>query len=260
LAFLFLWSAKKPQNKSLSIGSEMKKTIIVVPTYNEIGNIFLIYEKIFKAVGNLNLLIVDDNSPDGTGAAADELAAKDNRVSVLHRQGKLGLGSAYIHGMKYAIENGYELIVAMDADLSHDPANLPRMLELTKEYDLVIGSRYVKDGGMVNWGVGRFFISRLANFFCKFVLVIKQQDCSGGYKCYRAELLKKIGMDNFFSFGYSFQVEILYRALCQKAKVVEFPIIFVNRHEGESKLTPSELLQFGWTVLKLRWLSWFGLL
>jgi dolichol-phosphate mannosyltransferase len=236
----------------------MEKTIIVVPTYNEIGNIFVVYEKIFKAVGNLNLVIVDDNSPDGTGAAADELAKKDNRVFVIHRKGKMGLGSAYIHGMKFAIDNGFDFIVAMDADLSHDPANLPRMIEMTKEYDLVIGSRYVKDGGMVNWGLGRFFISRLANFFCKTILQIKQEDCSGGYKCYRAELLKKIGMDNFFSFGYSFQVEILYRALRLNARVIEIPIVFVNRHEGESKLSMQELLQFGWTVLKLRWLAWIN--
>jgi dolichol-phosphate mannosyltransferase len=236
----------------------MKKTIIVVPTFNEIGNIFVIYEKIFKAVKNLNLLIVDDNSPDGTGVAADELAKRDNRVFVIHREKKLGLGSAYIHGMKYSLDQGFDFIVAMDADLSHDPVNLPRMIEMMKDSDLVIGSRYVKDGGMVNWGVGRFFISRLANFFCKSILAIKQEDCSGGYKCYRAELLKKIDMDKIFSFGYSFQVEILYRALRLNAKVIEIPIVFVNRHEGESKLSVSELLQFGWTVCKLRWLAWFN--
>ncbi len=237
----------------------MKRTLVVVPTFNEIGNIFQVYEKIFKAVDDLHLLIVDDNSPDGTGAAADELAKKDERVSVIHRKGKQGLGSAYIHGMKYALEKGFNLVVAMDADLSHDPANLPKMIALTEEYDLVIGSRYVKDGGMVNWGVGRFFISRLANGFCRVVLDIHQQDCSGGYKCYRAELLKTIGMDNFFSYGYSFQVEILYRALKKGAKVIEVPIIFVNRHEGKSKLTINELAQFGWTVLKLRFFAWFGL-
>lgn len=236
----------------------MGKTIIVVPTYNEIGNIFLIYEKIFKSVDNLNLLIVDDNSPDGTGAAADDLAKRDNRVFVIHRKGKMGLGSAYIHGMKFALDNGFDFIVAMDADLSHDPANLPRMIEMAKEYDLVIGSRYIKDGGMVNWGLGRFFISRFANHICKIILQIKQEDCSGGYKCYRAGLLKEIGMDNFFSDGYSFQVEILYRALRLGAKVTEIPIIFVNRHEGESKLSMHELFQFGWTVLKLRWLAWIN--
>src|ERR1700677_4155792 len=177
----------------------MEKTIIVVPTYNEIGNIFVIYEKIFKAVDNLNLLIVDDNSPDGTGYAANELAKKDNRVFVIHRREKMGLGWAYVHGMKFALDKGFDFVVAMDAVLSHDPANLPRMIEMMKKYDLVIGSRYVKDGGMVNWGVGRFFISRLANYLCKNILQIKQEDCSGGYKCYRAGLLKKIGMDSFFS-------------------------------------------------------------
>jgi dolichol-phosphate mannosyltransferase len=236
----------------------MKKTIIVVPTFNEIGNIFVMYEKIFKTVENLNLLIVDDNSPDGTGVAADELAKKDNRVFVIHREKKLGLGSAYIHGMKYSLDKGFDFIVAMDADLSHDPVNLPRMIKMMKNYDLVIGSRYVKDGGMVNWGAGRFFISRLANFFCKNILAIKQGDCSGGYKCYRAELLKKIDMNKIFSFGYSFQVEILYRALRLNAKVIEIPIVFVNRHEGKSKLSVSELLQFGRTVCKLRWLAWFN--
>ncbi len=236
----------------------MKKTIIVVPTYNEIGNIFVIYEKIFNVVENLNLLIVDDNSPDGTGTAADKLAEKDDRVFVIHREKKLGLGSAYIHGMNYSIDKGFDFIVAMDADLSHDPINLPRMIEMMEKFDLVIGSRYVKDGGMVNWGAGRFFISRLANLFCKIILLIKQEDCSGGYKCYRAELLKKIGMDKIFSFGYSFQVEILYRALRLKAKVVEVPIVFVNRHEGESKLSMRELFQFGWTICKLRWLAWFN--
>jgi len=236
----------------------MKKTIIVVPTFNEIGNIFVIYEKIFKAVENLNLLIVDDNSPDGTGIAADELAKKDNRVFVIHREKKLGLGSAYIQGMKYSVDNGFDFVVAMDADLSHDPANLPRMIEMMKDSDLVIGSRYVKDGGMVNWGAGRFFISRLANFVCKIILLIKQEDCSGGYKCYSAELLKKIGLEKIFSFGYSFQVEILYRALRLNAKVIEIPIVFVNRHEGESKLSVRELFQFGWTVCKLRWLAWFN--
>jgi dolichol-phosphate mannosyltransferase len=236
----------------------MNKTIIVVPTFNEIDNIFVIYEKIFKAVENLNLLIVDDNSPDGTGIAAEELAKIDNRVFVIHRKKKLGLGSAYIHGMKYSIDKGFDFVVAMDADLSHDPVNLPRMIKMMKDYDLVIGSRYVKDGGMVNWGAGRFFISRLANFFCKSMLGIEQEDCSGGYKCYQAELLKKIDMDKIFSFGYSFQVEILYRALRLNAKVIEIPIVFINRHKGESKLSAGELLKFGWTVCKLRWLAWFN--
>lgn len=234
------------------------KTIIVVPTYNEKGNIKRIYEKIFMASHASHLLIVDDNSPDGTGEIADELALRDKRVRVLHRPGKQGLGSAYVHGMKYALEKGYKNVIAMDADLSHDPKNLPKMLEMIQRYDLVIGSRYVKDGGMVNWNARRFLISQLANLFCRWILGLKQADCSGGYKCYRSALLRQIGLDRVFSRGYSFQVEILYRAIRAGAQVMEIPIIFVNRHEGESKLSARELVAFGWTVLKLRLFSWMG--
>jgi dolichol-phosphate mannosyltransferase len=235
-----------------------QKTIIVVPTYNEKGNIERVYRQIFKATKACHLLVVDDNSPDGTGRIADGIAKRDKRVFVLHRQGKMGLGSAYIQGMKYALEMGYQNVVAMDADLSHDPINLPKMLERIKDHDLVIGSRYVKDGGMVNWNARRFLISQLANLYCRLVLGLTQADCSGGYKCYRADLLRKIGMDRIFSKGYSFQVEILYRAVRAGAKVLEIPIIFVNRHEGKSKLSGRELVGFGWTVLKLKWLSWIG--
>jgi dolichol-phosphate mannosyltransferase len=233
-------------------------TIIVVPTYNEKGNICNIYEKIFKASRLSHLLIVDDNSPDGTGKIADELAKKDKRVQVLHRAGKQGLGSAYVAGMRYALEKGYQNVIAMDADLSHDPANLPKMLELSKTHDLVIGSRYVKDGGMVNWNARRFLISQLANMYCRILLGLKQADCSGGFKCYRTEMLKRIDLDKVFARGYSFQVEILYRAVRQKARVIEIPIIFVNRHEGESKLNFGELAGFAWTVLKLKGMSLLG--
>ncbi len=234
------------------------QTLIVVPTYNEKGNIETVYRKIFLVTKACDLLVVDDNSPDGTGKIADQLAKKDNRVRVLHRVSKNGLGTAYIEGMQFALNKGYERVIAMDADLSHDPINIPKMLELSKEYDLVIGSRYVHDGGMVNWGIGRFFISRFANAVTKWVLGLKPEDCSGGYKCYRAELLKMIDLKKIFSPGYSFQVEILFRAVRLNAKVKEFPIIFVNRHEGESKLSFRELAQFAQTVWRLRWLAWMG--
>ncbi len=240
--------------KSIASG----KTIIVVPTYNEKGNLPNVYQRIFKAAKSCHLLIVDDNSPDGTGQLADGIARKDKRVFVLHRQGKLGLGSAYVAGMRYALEKGYQNVIAMDADLSHDPANLPKMLDLVKSHDLVIGSRYVKDGGMVNWNARRFLISQLANLFCRSILGLTQADCSGGFKCYRSSLLQKIGMDQVFSRGYNFQVEILYRAVRAGATIIEIPIIFVDRHEGESKLNKGELLAFGWTILKLKLLSWMG--
>jgi dolichol-phosphate mannosyltransferase len=232
------------------------QTLIVVPTYNEKGNIETVYKKIFLATKACDLLVVDDNSPDGTGRIADQIARKDKRVKVLHRSSKSGLGTAYVEGMQFALDQGYQRVIAMDADLSHDPSNIPKMLDWAREYDLVIGSRYVHDGGMVNWGVGRFFISRLANNMTKWLLGLKPEDCSGGYKCYRAELLKRIGLKKIFSPGYSFQVEILYRAVRLNAKVKEFPIIFVNRHEGESKLSIRELALFAGTLCKLIWMTW----
>jgi dolichol-phosphate mannosyltransferase len=234
------------------------KVLIVIPTYNEKKNIQLLYLKIRRYVRDAQLLIVDDGSPDGTGAVADDLAKKDSLVHVLHRPQKMGLGTAYVAGFQYALKRGYKFVLAMDADLSHDPSNIPIMINLMKDYDLVIGSRYVKDGGMVNWGIGRFLISKFANGFLKFVLDIRQKDCSGGYKCYRSDLLKGIHMERIFSKGYAFQVEILYRALRLDAKIIEIPIIFVNRHEGESKLNLSELINFAKTVFKLRLLSWGG--
>ncbi len=234
------------------------QTLIVVPTYNEKGNIETVYQKIFCATKACDLLFVDDNSPDGTGKIAETISCRDSHVKVLHRPEKMGLGSAYVHGMEKAVEWDYRFVIAMDADLSHDPANIPRMLELVRVNDLIIGSRYVKDGGMVNWGMWRFFISRSANHFARWILGIRFQDCSGGYKCYRVDLLRKIGLQKIFSFGYSFQVEILFRALRAGAKIDEFPIVFVNRHEGESKLTAREMLQYVMTVLKLRWMAWAG--
>ena len=242
----------------LSKRSRRHKTVIVVPTYNELGNIQEIYRKIFKATRDCDLLIVDDNSPDGTGKAVEELSRKDRRVRALHRKGKMGLGSAYVAGMSFALEKGYENVIAMDADLSHDPANIPRMLELIRRYDLVIGSRYVKDGGMVNWNARRFLISQLANLYCRLLLGLTQADCSGGYKCYRTGLLKKINLEKVFAKGYSFQVEILFRGVRAGARVAEIPIIFVNRHVGESKLNVGELWGFAWTVLRLRWQAWIG--
>ncbi len=231
-------------------------TLIVVPTYNEAGNLGAVYRKIFKSVPGADLLVVDDGSPDGTGEMADRLAKKDRRVRVLHRSGKQGLGSAYVAGMKFALESGYDRVVAMDADLSHDPRNIPRMLDLSRSYDLVIGSRYVPDGGMANWGVFRLGISKSANLFLKALLGVNQLDCTGGFKCYRADLLKRIRLDRVFSPGYSFQVEILYRSLRANARVVEIPILFVNRHKGESKLNFREVSGFFWTVLRLRVQAW----
>jgi len=234
------------------------RVLVVVPTYNERGNLPEVYQRVFKAVPRANLLIVDDNSPDGTGDLAESMAKRDKRVKVMHRGAKSGLGSAYVAGFQWALDHGYASVVAMDADLSHDPSMIPKKIQLSKESDLVIGSRYVPGGGMVRWGLERFAISRSANWFLKILLGLREADCTGGFKCYSASLLRKIGMGNIFSPGYSFQVEILFRAHRVGARVREFPIVFVNRHEGESKLNLKEVTGFFKTVLWLRALAWAG--
>jgi len=234
------------------------KTLVIVPTYNEIENLGQMYERIIKAHGGVDILVVDDGSPDGTGRMADRLAKKDRRVHVLHRAGKLGLGTAVLAGFRYALEHGYKLITTIDADLSHDPAYIPQMLSLMGQYDMVIGSRYVRDGGMVNWSIRRLIISMIANLMLKKILGIQQKDCSGGFKCYRAGLIRKIGIDRIISPGYVFYVEILYRALKAGARVKEIPIIFVNRGKGKSKISLGEVVGYAKNIFKLKFLTMIG--
>jgi dolichol-phosphate mannosyltransferase len=235
-----------------------RKTIVIVPTYNEIENLLTIYRRITRAYEKCDILIIDDGSPDGTGQLANQLAARDRRIKVMHRPGKQGLGTAVIAGFRYALEKHYELIITIDADLSHDPAYIPHMLSLMQEYDLVVGSRYVRDGGMVNWSIRRLLISLFANFMIKKILKINQADCSGGFKCFTADLLRRIRPDSIISKGYVFYVEILYRALRLGAKVKEIPIIFVNRDLGRSKLGWNEVMGYAVNVFRLRWLQFLG--
>jgi glycosyltransferase involved in cell wall biosynthesis len=230
----------------------MNKTLVLVPTYNESQNIERVYGRIFKHAKGCDLLFIDDNSPDGTGEIAERIARRDRRVKVLHRPEKGGLGTAYIEGLRRGLAAGYRYIVAMDADLQHDPVSIPRMLDLMKDYDLVIGSRYVTGGVMANWGRGRVFISALANLLARWILGLSPRDCTGGYKCYKADLLRKVDLGGIYSRGYVFQVEILHRLERAGARVAEVPIIFRIRHFGASKLSVGELLHFGWTILRLR--------
>jgi glycosyltransferase involved in cell wall biosynthesis len=235
-----------------------RRTLIIVPTYNEIENLRTIYKRITGVVKTCGILIIDDGSPDGTGRLADQLAATDKRIQVLHRPGKLGLGSAVVTGFRYALDKGYELVITIDADLSHDPVYIPQMLELIQEYDLVIGSRYVRDGGMVNWSIKRLLVSMFANYMLKKILEIEQSDCSGAYKCYTADLLRKIQIDRIISKGYVFYVEILYRAIKAGARIKEIPIIFVNRGKGKSKLGLNEVVGYAVNIFRLRWLTLIG--
>lgn len=225
------------------------KTLIIIPTYNEVENLRPLLEAIFSNAAQTDILIVDDNSPDGTGVLADSLHEADPRVHVLHRTGKLGLGTAYIAGFKYAIAQGYDAAFEMDADFSHDPKYLPDFLKAIENADLVIGSRYIKGGDTPNWTLLRRFISGGGNTFSRFVLNLPIHDCTAGYRCYRREVLESIDLDSVQALGYAFQVEMAYRVLKGGFKVVEIPIIFLDRRVGKSKMSRTIFVEgFLWVI------------
>ncbi len=228
------------------------KTLIIIPTYNEAENLRPLLEAIFSFVATTDILIVDDNSPDGTGELADSIASQDSRVHVLHRPGKLGLGTAYIAGFKYAIAHGYEAAFEMDADFSHDPRYLPDFLAAIEHADLVIGSRYVRGGGTPNWSLVRRFISGGGNIFARFMLGIPVHDCTAGYRCYRRKVLESIDLDTIQSQGYAFQVELAYRVMQQGFRIVEIPIIFMDRRVGKSKMSRKIVIEAFAYVLRTR--------
>jgi len=228
------------------------KTIILIPTYNEYDNLRPLLEAIFTNAPETDVLIIDDNSPDGTGKLADEIHQEDQRVHVMHRPGKLGLGTAYIAGFKHAIDHGYDAAFEMDADFSHDPRYLPDFLQAIKQADLVIGSRYVKNGGTPNWSLLRRFISGGGNIFARTVLGLPIHDCTAGYRCYRRKVLERIDLDSIQSQGYAFQVELVYRVLQQGFKVVEIPIIFMDRRVGKSKMSRKIFIEGLLYVLRTR--------
>lgn len=213
------------------------KTLVIVPTYNELENLPLLLKEIFSNAPATDVLVVDDNSPDGTGALADKMSAEDSRVHVLHRSGKLGLGTAYIAGFKYAIAQGYDAAFEMDADFSHDPRYLPDFLAKIEHADLVIGSRYIPGGSTPNWSWGRRLISGCGNIFARTVLFMPVHDCTAGFRCYRRRVLESIGLDSIRSQGYGFQVELAYRVQKYGFKIVETPIVFMDRRVGKSKMS-----------------------
>jgi dolichol-phosphate mannosyltransferase len=227
------------------------KSIIIIPTYNEKENIEKLIEEIRKLNRDFRILIIDDNSPDGTGRIADELAIKHSEVCVLHRSAKLGLGTAYITGFKYALENNYDLVFTMDADFSHQPKYLIDLLEKAKEYDLVIGSRYVKDGEIQNWPLHRLILSRGANIYVRMVTRLPIFDSTGGFNCYRKEVLEKIDLDTIISDGYAFQIEMKYRLWEKGFSIKEVPITFIERARGTSKISRRIIFQAFFLVWKL---------
>ncbi|HEX9052066.1 MAG TPA: polyprenol monophosphomannose synthase [Anaeromyxobacter sp.] len=220
-----------------------RRAVICLPTYNERDNLAPIVAAIHAAAPQVDALVVDDRSPDGTGAVADALAARDPRVKVLHRPGKEGLGKAYLAAFAWALERGYGLVLEMDADFSHDPAHLPAILEAAREADLVLGSRYVPGGGTVNWGLGRKIVSRGGSVYARAVLGVRVRDLTGGFKCFRREVLEGIDLPSVECTGYAFQIELTYRALLRGFRVREVPIVFRDRRVGQSKMSKGIVLE-----------------
>jgi dolichol-phosphate mannosyltransferase len=216
----------------------MAEALIIVPTYNEAENVRGIAAELLAALPAADLLFVDDNSPDGTGDIQDEIAASNPRVHVLHRAGKLGLGTAYIAGFQWGLPRGYQFLFEMDADGSHDPKYLPQMFALAKDgADVVVGSRNVPGGGTVNWGIGRKLISKGGSFYSRTILGIDVRDVTAGFVCWRRDVLEALDLSTISSNGYSFQIEMKYRAIRRRFRVVETPIIFADRKVGTSKMS-----------------------
>lgn len=224
------------------------RTVVIIPTYNEREALPLIIARVRAAVPDVDILIVDDNSPDGTGDIADELVAADPQIHVMHRLGKGGLGAAYLAGFAWALQEGYDAVVEMDADGSHQPEQLPRLLAALEDADLVLGSRYVKGGAVENWPRSRELLSRGGNAYTKLMLGVPLRDATGGYRAFRASTLRSIGLDSVASQGYCFQVDLAWRAHQRGLRVVEVPITFVERTTGTSKMSRSIVVEALWRV------------
>lgn len=232
----------------------MSGQLVIIPTYNERDNIGELLERIYASVPGLHVLIVDDNSPDRTYELVEELMSSKypDRLKLLKRAGKLGLGTAYIAGFKWALAQGYDIIFEMDADFSHDPKYLPHFLREIQDYDLVLGSRYVPGGGVVNWGIIRRIISMGGSLYARIILGLPFRDLTGGFKCFRRQTLEAIDLDDIKSNGYSFQIEMTYRAYMKGFRIKEMPIIFEDRKVGQSKMSKKIFAEAILMVLRLR--------
>jgi len=235
------------------------RALVIVPTYNERFNVARLIPAILAQDPSLEVLVVDDASPDGTGAIVDSIAANNPRVNVIHREGKLGLGTAYIEGFRWALERKYDLVFEMDADFSHNPDTLPEFLVAIKEADLVHGSRY-QDGrvNVVNWPMSRLFLSYTANVYARAVTGLPIFDTTAGFKCFRRNVLESIDLNSVKSNGYAFQIEMSFRAWKRGFRLVEIPIIFVDRTEGVSKMSKKIVREAVWMVWRLRWWGLIG--
>jgi dolichol-phosphate mannosyltransferase len=235
----------------------VNNTLVIIPTYNERENVSAIAAAVFKTAPDVDLLFVDDNSPDGTGAMADEMAAADARVKVMHRAEKNGLGRAYIAGFKWALERHYEFICEMDADFSHNPADIPRLRAAGKDAGLVLGSRYLNGIRVINWPLRRLFLSRGAGIYVRLITGMPFTDPTGGFKCFRRCVLEAIPLDHIESSGYSFQVEMTHTAWRIGCRIVEVPIVFEERRSGASKMSKNIILEALGMVWKLSFRALF---
>jgi dolichol-phosphate mannosyltransferase len=233
---------------SLNDQGSLERIVVIIPTYNEAENLPLIVQRVRTAVPTVDILVADDNSPDGTGDIADELAAADSCIKVMHRQGKEGLGAAYLAGFAWAIDNGYDAVVEMDADGSHQPEQLPRLLKALEDADLVLGSRWVRGGAVQNWPKSREFLSRGGSTYTRLALGIDVHDATGGYRAFRTSALQSLNLDQVESAGYCFQIDLAWRALQAGLSIREVPITFVEREIGESKMSQSIVLEALWRV------------
>lgn len=232
--------------------SSIVKILVVIPTYNERDNIVRLIPEVLSQDERISVLVVDDNSPDGTGDVVASIAEKDARVLLLRRKGKLGLGSAYREGFKLALQEGAGFVIEMDADFSHDPKSIPPLLKMAETADLVIGSRYLTGVSVVNWPIRRLLLSYCATLYTRMVTGLRVSDCTSGFKCFRREALEEIDLDGIRSDGYSFQIEMNYRCMEKGFKIGEIPIIFIDRHAGTSKMSKRIVREAVVMVWKLR--------
>lgn len=236
-----------------------EKSLVIIPTYNELENLQKMIPEILERYKNgLDILIVDDNSPDGTAGFVKEYMKSSERVHLLQREKKMGLGTAYIAGFKYALEHNFDYIFEMDADFSHDPKELKNFLKAIKNYDLVLGSRYIKGVNVVNWPMRRLILSYFANIYTQVVTGLPVKDATGGFKCFRRKVLESINLDKIKSNGYAFQIEMTYKAFKKGFKIGEIPIIFIDRTTGTSKMSKKIVREAIFMVWKLRLRSIIG--
>lgn len=234
------------------------KILVIIPTFNELENVKKIIPEVLKQNEGIDVLIVDDNSPDKTGDYVEELSKQNSRVKLIRREKKLGLGTAYIAGFKYALQNDYDYVFEMDADFSHDPNEIKNFLEAVKEADLVLGSRYINGVRVLNWPMRRLLLSYFASVYTRVITGLPVKDATGGFKCFRIEVLKAVDLDRIKSNGYSFQIEMTFKAFKKGFRIKEIPIVFVDRVKGKSKMSKKIVWEAVFMVWKLRLRSIIG--